>query len=138
MYDLEAMISRIKALKKASKLSNEALAKLAGIPKGTLSKILGSETKDPQISNIIKISQALGVTADYVIFGKEEPKYDDDCLKMFSSLNSEGQNKVLDYMRDLIKSGNYLPVPGADISSDASSIVSEGEKIFGKVHTDTK
>lgn len=55
MYDLEAMISRIKALKKASKLSNEALANLAGIPKGTLSKILGSETKDPQISNIIKI-----------------------------------------------------------------------------------
>lgn len=108
-YDLEAISNRIKALKKARKLSNEALANIAGIPKGTLSKILGSETKDPQISNIIKISQALGVTADYIIFGKEEPKYNDVCLEMFSCLNYQGQNKVLDYMRDLIESGNYSP-----------------------------
>lgn len=31
-----------------------------------------------------------------------------------------------------------VPAPGADISSDIPSVVSEGEKIFGKVHTDTK
>lgn len=72
MYNLEEMISRIKKMKKEEKLSNDTLSSLSGVPKGTLAKILGSETKDPQISNIIKISQALGVSADYIIFGKEE------------------------------------------------------------------
>lgn len=136
MYDLQAMINRIKALKKASKLSNEALAKLAGIPKGTLSKILGSETKDPQISNIIKIAQALGVTADYVIFGKEEPKHDDDCMKLFSNLNLEGQGKVLDYMRDLIKSGNYSTA--SSITTDASDFTKKAEAISAVTNTVTK
>ena len=82
MYNLEEMINRIKTLKKAQKLSNDALSALSGIPKGTLAKILGSETKDPQISNIIKIAQALGVSADFIIFGKEEPKHDDDSLML--------------------------------------------------------
>lgn len=108
MYNLEAMINRIKTLKKENKLSNESLANLSGIPLGTLSKILGSETKDPQISNVIKISQALGVSADYVIFGKEEPKYNDEFMKLFSSLNSEGRQKVIGYMRDLLESGKYF------------------------------
>ena len=107
MYNLEEMINRIKTLKKAQKLSNDALSALSGIPKGTLAKILGSETKDPQISNIIKIAQALGVSADFIIFGKEEPKHDDDFFNMFSSLNADGQSKVIEYMRDLINSGNY-------------------------------
>lgn len=117
MYDLEAMVSRIKSIKKKEKLSNEALAKLSGVPKGTLSKILGSETKDPQISNIIKISQALGVTADYIIFGKEEPEHKNDFEAMFASLNKEGQEKVIVYMHDLINSGNYRSFAETHISS---------------------
>ena len=129
MYDFEAMINRIKTIKKANKLSNESLAKLSGIPKGTLSKILGSETKDPQISNIIKIAQALGVTADYIIFGKEEPKYNDTCLKLFSMLNSDGQNKVLDYMHDLIKSNNYSSVSGVSFSETIPATNNNIDKI---------
>ena len=135
MYNLEEMINRIKSLKKAQKLSNDALSLLSGIPKGTLAKILGSETKDPQISNIIKIAQSLGVSADYIIFGKEEPRYDDAFFSMFSSLNSEGQNKVVEYMRDLINSGNYgFPC----IAADAASVVAEGKKNFGTIRIESK
>lgn len=135
MYNLEEMINRIKALKKAQKLSNDALSALSGIPKGTLAKILGSETKDPQISNIIKIAQALGVSADFIVFGKEEPKHDDDFFNMFSSLNADGQSKVIEYMRDLINSGNYR---SSSIAADAASVIAEGEKIFGAVRTESK
>lgn len=135
MYNLEEMINRIKTLKKAQKLSNDALSSLSGIPKGTLAKILGSETKDPQISNIIKIAQALGVSADFIIFGKEEPKHDDDFFNMFSSLNADGQSKVIEYMRDLINSGNYR---SSSIAADAASVIAEGEKIFGAVRTESK
>ena len=69
MYALEEMTDRIKQIKKQKGLTNEKLAEISGIPLGTLSKILGSETKDPQISNIIKIAQALGVSSDYIILG---------------------------------------------------------------------
>lgn len=134
MYNLEEMINRIKTLKKAQKLSNDALSALSGIPKGTLAKILGSETKDPQISNIIKIAQALGVSADFIIFGKEEAKHD-DFFNMFSSLNADGQSKVIEYMRDLINSGNYR---SSSIAADAASVIAEGEKIFGAVRTESK
>ena len=72
MYNLDEMIIRIKNLKKKQNLKNDELAEKAGIPKGTLNKILGNETKDPQISNIIKIAQALNVSADYLVFGENE------------------------------------------------------------------
>lgn len=71
MYNLDAMIQRIKDTKKQKNLSNDDLVALSGVPRGTLNKILGSETKDPQISNIIKISKALNVSADYLIFGQD-------------------------------------------------------------------
>ncbi|MBE6904333.1 MAG: helix-turn-helix transcriptional regulator [Ruminococcaceae bacterium] len=135
MYNLEEMINRIKALKKEKKLSNEALSSLSGVPKGTLAKILGSETKDPQISNIIKISQALGVSADFIIFGKEELKNNNDFLNLFSLLNTNGQNKVIEYMRDLINSGNYT---SSNIVSDMVSVISNGESLFGSVRTEQK
>lgn len=134
MYNLNEMICRIKALKKERRLSNETLSALSGIPKGTLSKILGSETKDPQISNIIKIAQAFGVSADYIIFGKKEPRRD-DFINMFSSLNMSGQEKVVEYMRDLIQSGNYS---SNSIISDTATVVAKGEKIFGAVNIESK
>lgn len=126
MYDFQIMIDRIKMLKKERRLSNETLAELSGVSKGTLSKILGSETKDPQISNIIKIAQALEVSANFLIFGKNEPR-DDEFLQLFAVLNVTGQSKVISYMHDLIQSGNY---PRADSGSDAVS------KTFGGVRSE--
>lgn len=107
MYDPEEMKNRIKALKKEKHLSTEDLARTSGVSKGTLAKILGTETKDPQISNIIKIAHALGTSADYIIFGKEVQPIISDYLSDFNSLNPIGQRKVLEYMKDLIQSGNY-------------------------------
>lgn len=71
-FDVAQMIIRIKQLKKQKGLSNEALSDLSGVPKSTLAKIFGSETKDPQISNIIKIIKVLDTTADFLLFGKSE------------------------------------------------------------------
>ncbi len=115
MYTLEAMISRIKDIKKAQKLSNEALAELSGVPKGTLAKILGSETKDPQISSIIKISQALNVSADYIIFGKEDTLHQNEFNTLFSMLSAKGQEKTVTYMKDLIASGHSTKSISSDI-----------------------
>ena len=107
MYDPDEMKARIKALKKEQHISTAELASLSGVSVGTLAKILGKETKDPQLSNIIKISHALGVSADHIIFGKEDPRLKENFLETFDLLNPIGQRKVIEYMKDLIQSGNY-------------------------------
>ena len=63
-YDFDAMIDRIKLCKKKAGLTNKQLSELAGVPYGTLNKILGSETREPSINAIIKIAVALGVSAE--------------------------------------------------------------------------
>lgn len=137
MYDLQAMIDRIKSVKKERRLSNEALSDLSGVPRGTLSKILGSETKDPQISSVIKISQALGVSADYIIFGEQNSVHNEEIVQLYSSLNPVGQKKVMSYIGDLIESGKYASTAPA-IADDMKATVALGEAVFGKARTDAK
>lgn len=69
-YDFDEMIERIKARKKEIGLTNKELSELSNVPYGTLNKILGSETKEPSINAIIKISLALGVSINYIINGE--------------------------------------------------------------------
>ncbi len=139
MYNFDEMITRIKTIKKEKKLSNEALANLAGVPKGTLSKILGSETKDPQISTIIKIAEALEVSADYIIFGKIDNKIHGEFIDLFSSLNSTGKNKVIEYMSDLHKSGIYSITNGFEgISNDLINNLENAKNIPTQKLTNTK
>ena len=77
-FCVEDLRARIKELKKQKGMSNDDLAEKSEIPKSTLTKILGSKTKDPQISNIIKIAKALDTTADYLIFGNQENEVKED------------------------------------------------------------
>lgn len=115
-YNLDDMVNRIKEKKKEKCLTNSQLAVLSNVPSGTLAKILGSETKDPQISNIIKISKALNISADYIIFGitnnpisQSEPltPSEQTLLDSFRELNEDGQEKLIDYAEDLVSSNRY-------------------------------
>lgn len=123
MYDAQMMISRIKTIKKQKGFSNETLAAESGIPKGTLAKILGSETKDPQISSIIKIAHALDVSADYLVFGEvRSPSaalslVESELVDNFRALNDEGQEKVVSYVNDLIQTGIYKNNPSSGMVS---------------------
>jgi len=103
------MIDRIKELKKRAGLTNQALAELAGVPIGTLNKLLGSETKEPKLPTIFKIAQALNVSATYLIEGeKEKPASlmadeltEDE--KIFVSLPPNLRQEVMKYMRYLVE-----------------------------------
>lgn len=109
-YSHIEMLNRIKKIKKQKNLSNETLSKLSGIPFSTLSKILSGNTRDPQISNIIRISRALGVSADYIIFGNELDNSNENelLLNLFNSFNCIGKQKILDYMADLQSNSKYI------------------------------
>lgn len=108
LYDFDKMIERIKKIKKEKGLTNKQLSELAGVPYGTLNKILGSETKEPSINAIIKISIALGVSTDYIINGTEEknspPELDDErenIVKLLRTLKDselEELESFIDYL----------------------------------------
>ena len=74
-YDFDSMINRIKTIKKKRNITNAKLSEMSGVPYGTLNKILGSETKEPSVNAIIKISKALNVSTDYIINGNEESNH---------------------------------------------------------------
>lgn len=53
-------LERIEQLKKVKGLTNEQLAKLSGVPKGTIDKITAGATKDPKLETVKAIARALG------------------------------------------------------------------------------
>lgn len=111
MFDISEMIRRIKFVKKEQKITNAVLARKTDIPLGTLNKILSGESKDPQVSAIIKISRALNVSADYIAFGKEPIQLnvvndisgtDKQFINDYLNLSDQGKEYMLDTM-DMVK-----------------------------------
>lgn len=103
-YNFDAMIDRIKAIKKEKKITNSELAELSGVPYGTLNKVLGSETKEPQLTTIMKMAAALGVSSDYIIYGSN-PRvelYPSEyaCIEKYRALDEHGK-QVVDAVLDL-------------------------------------
>lgn len=56
---IEERINKIKAIKENYKLTNEQIAKLSGVPYGTVIKILGGITKSPSFAKISAIEESL-------------------------------------------------------------------------------
>lgn len=114
MYDFSPILSRLKEAKKQSGLTNDELSLKSGVPIGTLRKIMSGGTQEPKLPAIIAISDALGVSADYIIYGRV-PTPVPSCLSAaeaavldcFRQLNEEGQEKVKSYIDDLIRAGIY-------------------------------
>ncbi len=111
-YSIEDLKKRIKNLKKEKGINSEMLSELAGVPIGTLNKLLGSATREPSITTIIKIAHALGVTADYLVLG-EEPTITAAERRLLSAYRQHPDmqpaiNKMLD----------IAPVEGSDIADD--------------------
>ena len=102
-YDFDSMINRIKTIKKKRNITNAKLSEMSGVPYGTLNKILGSETKEPSVNAIIKISKALNVSTDYIINGNEESNHisqshllpiEKNMIKKYRTLDEHGKKMV--------------------------------------------
>ena len=57
---------KIASLKAGRRITSEELAESAGVPLGTLNKILNGETKNPTGKTLAKIAGALGCTVEYL------------------------------------------------------------------------
>ncbi|MDR2558589.1 MAG: helix-turn-helix transcriptional regulator [Oscillospiraceae bacterium] len=69
----KAMADRIKARRKALKFTQEQFAELIGISSSSYTRIENAFQK-PSLDTLIKISQNLKISLDYIIFGSESRK----------------------------------------------------------------
>lgn len=84
----------------------------------TLDSILKRGVEKANIINIIKICNALMLDVDALAEGKIKLKQtaissnltpsDQKLLEVYRSLNDEGQEKIMDYIDDLVESGKYI------------------------------
>ncbi|WP_371380850.1 helix-turn-helix domain-containing protein [Sporomusa aerivorans] len=103
-YDFLPILERIKTTKNEKKITTEVLSKEANIPIGTLSKILAGITTEPKIGTMISLAEALGVSVDYLLYGKdpgEKSKTDltlsileQSLIKKYRALDEHGKKSV--------------------------------------------
>ena len=70
MYDFAPILARLKEAKRASGMTNDELARVSGVSLGTLNKILSGDTQEPKLPALMAIAHALGVSVDWLIYGR--------------------------------------------------------------------
>ncbi len=110
----------ISMYRKESGLTIDELVCRSGVPKGTITKILGNVTKAPSLDTVRAIAHALGRTlADFD--DASAPVVNDllkeQLLEAFDQLNQEGQELVVQYARFQISEG-YIKTHSPDLVED--------------------
>ncbi len=102
---------RIKKRRKALGISPEAVAEALNVSRATVYRYESNEIKKLPIDTLVPLAKVLKTTPAYLMgweydhtqltFGSKH------VVDLFQSLNTEGQNKLIDYAEDLISSGRY-------------------------------
>lgn len=102
-YSFNDFLLRLQQAKSSKKLRVEDVSKLSGIPLGTVSKIFAGITTDPKINTVISIAEALEISPDYLIYGKnltnELSDNEYNIIKKYRQLDADGK-KVIDETLD--------------------------------------
>ena len=106
-----SIYEKIKELCSEKNVTVTGLERELGFSRGSLCKI---DTHKPSAEKLGKIANYFGVQADWLCgtfeVEKIEPNLDmrqQRLLMYYNSLNNLGKDKILDYVGDLVASGNY-------------------------------
>lgn len=92
---------RIRHQRECQRLSREKLAEMSGISTQFLADIETGK-KGMTVSTLKKICDSLNVTADYLIYGKNENNHF-NFEAIFSSVDKEKQSEIIDILNKIIK-----------------------------------
>lgn len=93
IYEPVEMGKRLKSLRKANKLSQEALAEVLNVSKDTVYNYEKGNTSIPH-DCIIQLCQEFNVSADYFFFGRENPLNNDTDKIEDNNLKDMIMNKI--------------------------------------------
>lgn len=123
--------SNIKELRHSTKLTQDELAGIINrrydvkINKAMLSK-WENDKEVPNLMSVKCLALFFGVTLDYLLDLSTDEQNPADILVIMNQLNDEGREKVLNYAKDLVSSGNYK-------NTSSSALVEESREISERV-----
>ena len=101
---------RVKALRQKKRWRQEDLAKATGLRQPVISRIELGRLQQPKTDVLKRLSEALGVGADYLIFGAYKTKgvsasgasvENDDLQRIYGVLSDDSRQQLLAYARFL-------------------------------------
>lgn len=97
-FNYDDFLKRLKNAKTVKKLRIDEISQDSGIPVGTVSKIFAGITTDPKINTMISIANTLGVSIDYLVYGKvfiDNYSYEEkDIIKKYRLLDEGGKGRI--------------------------------------------
>lgn len=104
---------RLNHLMAEKNITQNKLSKMTGITQSSISDWANGKYK-PRQDKVYQLSKALKVSPAYLLgYTDNENIFDDissadnELLNLYDKLNSDGQEKVLNYTQDLVDSGKY-------------------------------
>ena len=109
----------IKFLRQHHGLTQEELAEILEVKKSSIQKYEANDVPNLKIGTIRKLSKEFGICAEAFIFPeyyrylnlkevvKHNEKLQEHNTLLLYALNDKGKEKVFEYAKDLVDSGNY-------------------------------
>ena len=120
---------RLKALRKANNITQEQLAAIIGVERSSVGKYEGKSRIIPSDDVKYRIAEYFGVSVDYLMGYTDSPnppieesdltEAERKLIDGFRSLNEEGQEKLIDYVDDLLQSGKYIKMHPSVMDKEA-------------------
>jgi transcriptional regulator with XRE-family HTH domain len=107
--------ARIKERREQLGITQIELADRLGVTKGAVGNY-ETDANSPKASIMYKIFEILQCDANYLYQDEivtQESTKDAQLLSLFHDLNEEGQEKLIDYADDIVRSGKYKKISGA-------------------------
>ena len=95
------MHERIQLVLASKNMSQADICRISGLDSGKVSQVVSGRTKDPRISTIVPIAQALNVSLDYLVFGTTaKTEYIDEgqsvLNRCYESMNKRGRERLVE------------------------------------------
>lgn len=100
--------ARIIQLRESHHLTMEEFGNRIGVGKSAVNKYEKGKVENLKRTTIEQICRSFNVTPEWLL-GMDEPSDEaaDKIMSMLNMLNEEGQEKVAEYVSDLVASGRY-------------------------------
>lgn len=115
--------SRIKERREALGITQVELARLIGVTKGAIGNY-ETDANSPKASILYKVFEVLQCDANYLFQDgttniTTQSIMEENLLMSFRQLNTEGQEKAIDYVNDLLDTGKYIKIHSAGMAKEA-------------------
>lgn len=103
-----AIGEKIRQLRESNHLTMEEFGSRIGVGKSAVNKYEKGKVENLKRTTIEQICKAFNVTPEWLL-GMDEPSsaYADKIMELLNMLNEEGQEKVAEYVADLVATGRY-------------------------------